>query len=632
MIREMRTCALVFTLLAPIPALAGSFPNSLATQTFTSNSSSYGLALTSNLLIYSDNASNIGVITLSTGVVQPLSFTNPLGLAVNSDDSYFFVAENGAARITPVKLSLLGTEASVSVGTGPWGLAMSGGTLWVTNNGSGNVMAVDTSLVPRSLVATVTVGTSPKGIAVGGSPAKIYVADADGTVITPSSTPVTGKVIPGHVFVDVAVSGHNMAYFVEQNGTIRVMDTSNDMLLSQSISATGTAQNIYALSSGDYDYVYVTHTLLDGVDIVQFPVPQTRCPGSPMILQSISIASPRDIVISSDGARAYVARSDASKTISILEQKNPVVIASQNYACINNSTRPSATVTLRSDSAGDYKIEIGGTYITGCGTYLTSGSIGANSDLQVAIKATDLSASLANGSYTLYAFVTDPQGRTGNVGFGITLDTVAPGAPQGLQAKSGDEEVDLSWSLPSGGDVSGYYIYFTTDTGGSQKIDTGSSGTSYTLKGLQNKVLYYFTVTAYDCAGNEGPASNQVKGFPAHVPGPAELAGEKGGCFIATEVFGTSSFEVEILRSLRDRVLLPFAPGRYFVSRYYRYAPACSVFLHRHGVLKDMVRAALIPVAFVSWCALEGEGSGWLVFSLVGGIFLAIYHRKWRVR
>jgi len=628
--------------LLPRVADAASFPNSISTQKFTAaTSKTYDLSLSSKYIAYSDNASAIGWIDLITGAIYSPShsFLTPRGIVIESDDTHVYVAEYGANCITPVLVSGPLVETSVTVGTSPWGLVLSGSTIGVTNYGSSNVMAVDTST--GGVVATVTSGNNPKGIAVEGGGSKVYIANSGsdyGTVITTSSLEI-GQIPLGSVSVDVAVSENDRAYFVRTDGNVQAVNTDDNSLVGTPINIGGTPRSIavYSPSSGSYDYgydyVYVTGIPLNGLTIVEFPVNPSDCPGAvPRILQTIvGITGSEDIVIQSNGAKAYVAR-NSGNSITVLEKGGPQpAIKTGYYSCLNATTQSSTTVSFSTNNyGGNYQVEIGGSGITGCGTMIASGTIGGSSSAQFSVNATDLTTSTYNVTqkYSLYVFITDSFGRTGSAGFDITLDTIPPSEATEVTARSGDEEVGLSWTALTS-DVAGYNIYFTTDTGRSGKITTGPIS-SLTIKNLENNVLYYFTVTAFDCASNEGPASSQVRAFPGHVRGPAERAGEEGGCFIATEVFGPLSFEVEVLRTFRDKIIMSSVPGKWFVSLYYKYSPFWAVFLHNRPFLKGLVRIALVPVVFGAWLILEGAASKvFFLLLLISGIIFAVYKRKW---
>ncbi|MBN1343701.1 MAG: hypothetical protein JXQ73_13515 [Phycisphaerae bacterium] len=69
------------------------------------------------------------------------------------------------------------------------------------------------------------------------------------------------------------------------------------------------------------------------------------------------------------------------------------------------------------------------------------------------------------------------------------------------------------------------------------------------------------------------------------------------GCFIATAAYGTDmADDVRLLRAFRDERLLTNAPGRWVVDRYYRYSPPVAEVIARHGRLRWIVRALLMPV------------------------------------
>lgn len=72
-------------------------------------------------------------------------------------------------------------------------------------------------------------------------------------------------------------------------------------------------------------------------------------------------------------------------------------------------------------------------------------------------------------------------------------------------------------------------------------------------------------------------------------------SGSKGGCFIATAVYGSySAPEVLLLRSFRDRVLLSSNHGKLFVRLYYRLSPFMAKIIGSNGFLKRLVRNAIL--------------------------------------
>lgn len=70
---------------------------------------------------------------------------------------------------------------------------------------------------------------------------------------------------------------------------------------------------------------------------------------------------------------------------------------------------------------------------------------------------------------------------------------------------------------------------------------------------------------------------------------------KKGGCFIATAIYGSyDSPEVRLLRLFRDTVLVQNASGRWLLRTYYSASPAIARILDRHRGLRQLVRLALV--------------------------------------
>lgn len=98
-----------------------------------------------------------------------------------------------------------------------------------------------------------------------------------------------------------------------------------------------------------------------------------------------------------------------------------------------------------------------------------------------------------------------------------------PIAPVKLFAESGDGEVRLSWSPSIDFDVKGYLI-FAGDSRGqyllkNSPIDAGKT-LSFTIKGLENGKLYFFSVAAYDDNGKEQAVNLSKEVWARPVPCP----------------------------------------------------------------------------------------------------------------
>lgn len=72
--------------------------------------------------------------------------------------------------------------------------------------------------------------------------------------------------------------------------------------------------------------------------------------------------------------------------------------------------------------------------------------------------------------------------------------------------------VTMAWDRNNEGDLAGYRIYRATAPGGygAPIANLSPAATSYQAASLQKGSSYYFSVTAYDTAGNESPLSNEI--------------------------------------------------------------------------------------------------------------------------
>jgi len=97
-----------------------------------------------------------------------------------------------------------------------------------------------------------------------------------------------------------------------------------------------------------------------------------------------------------------------------------------------------------------------------------------------------------------------------------TPDTTPPGAPANLVAIPDDARVSLDWTDNPEHDLAGYEVYRATAPGGPYVKASVSpvAASAYTDTGVANRTTYYYTVTALDSSGNEGPRAAEVSVTP----------------------------------------------------------------------------------------------------------------------
>jgi titin len=115
---------------------------------------------------------------------------------------------------------------------------------------------------------------------------------------------------------------------------------------------------------------------------------------------------------------------------------------------------------------------------------------------------------LTNGTtYYFYVVATGPGGSSGDSSTVSALPEPVPSAPWGMGATIGNTQVSLSWTAPSGVPAADPIMSYTLYQDG-VSIQSGITGTSYTVTGLVNGTNYSFTATATDSYGQTSAQSS----------------------------------------------------------------------------------------------------------------------------
>lgn len=101
--------------------------------------------------------------------------------------------------------------------------------------------------------------------------------------------------------------------------------------------------------------------------------------------------------------------------------------------------------------------------------------------------------------------------------------------------------------------------------------------------------------------------------------------GGGGGCFVATAAYGSYLHpKVALLRQFRDRHLLTNAPGRLFVSLYYRLSPPVADVIAENEWMRTGARSLLVPVVLTVEHPVAALGT----MLLISGCLMARRRRR----
>lgn len=89
-------------------------------------------------------------------------------------------------------------------------------------------------------------------------------------------------------------------------------------------------------------------------------------------------------------------------------------------------------------------------------------------------------------------------------------DLTPPAAPRGLGTSPGDNFVEVYWLANSEPDVAGYNVYSSVSANGKYVFIGSTGATSFIDQSAKNGVTYYYTVSAFDAAGNESDLDPDV--------------------------------------------------------------------------------------------------------------------------
>ena len=243
--------------------------------------------------------------------------TGPRGVAF--DGSALWITNSGSNNVSKINPTTNTVIATVTVGTGPVAVAFDGTNIWVANNGSNNVSKINPTT--NTVIATVFVGLGPAGLAYDGT--NIWVSNYNaGTVkkINPTTNAITATVIVGTGTEGLAFDGTSLWVANSGNLTLSKINTTTN-----TVSATLTFVDGYPVEVA-YDGINIWVTVRGGVNgFLKKINPTTNA-----VLDTITVSpDPEPYGVAFDGKSIWVVNNTAG-TVSRIDPFTDAVTATLN--------------------------------------------------------------------------------------------------------------------------------------------------------------------------------------------------------------------------------------------------------------------------------------------------------------
>ena len=224
----------------------------------------------------------------------------PTGLAVTPNGAYVYVACQSENLVAVIEASSNSVIANIPVGATPTQLAMSpnGARLLVADSASNQVSIIDTA--SNSVIATIAVGVKPGGMAFSPDSTRAFVSNAyssNVSIISTSSNSVVGTFnVPGGPSAIVVTPNGQRVYVANGSvGVVSVHDllgnlvtTINGFVYPNSLAVTPSGTRVF-VSNGNANSASVIDT------------------GSNTVVANIAVATlPTAVAVSLDGTQAFV--------------------------------------------------------------------------------------------------------------------------------------------------------------------------------------------------------------------------------------------------------------------------------------------------------------------------------------
>jgi len=194
-----------------------------------------------------------------------------------------------------------------------------------------------------------------------------------------------------------------------------------------------------------------------------------------------------------------------------------------------------------------------------------------------------------------------------------------------------------------------YILRIKVEYGGTTEPSPGTyfydPGTEVTVKAIPDSECNFLGWSG-DASGIDNPITitmDSNKSIKAefrlpYTPDPIEWGNGGGGgwdigpCFIATAAYSSQLHpHVKILRDFRDKYLMPYKFGRFFVDFYYKHSPFVANLVAKHKLLKIPARINLLPLVAFSYSMLHFGPiitAVMFIFIFTSPFFFVLFYRR----
>ena len=325
-----------------------------------------------NTISVIDTSSNTVVATVHVGA-------GPEGVAISPDGTRLYVANDGGA-VWVLDTSNNTVVAKVTVGGDPYGVAITpdGTRVYVTQDNGASVSAIDTS--SNTVIAKISLPAAPSGVAITPDGRHAYVAS------TGSSTPGTVSVIDtssNSVVATVSLPGLPWGVAITPDGrrayvansipsvsggtaTVSVIDTSSNTVVANVTAGPGISWGLAITPDGTRAYAATGVLFGSGANNGVVSVIDTS---SNTVIAKVGVADPIGLAVTPDGTRVYVANDfnfSGASSVSVIDTSSNTVVATvgvggiPEWVAIAKGSGVAAAPVLNSGSVTN-----GATYVAG---------------------------------------------------------------------------------------------------------------------------------------------------------------------------------------------------------------------------------------------------------------------------